>query len=149
MSLSTEQVVNALVQMTGYPSTLNPIVETLAVKVPITFSNVQNLNSVTGTFTPANNQLNILVFSDGESGIAPNFVVVFCDAQLNLTINQNNNSDAVFDAPVQKCLMLLLPELANGWISQVQVNGLTSANNPMPQTQAVNYTIIYGQATIS
>jgi hypothetical protein len=147
MTLTTEQVVNALIQMTAYPSVLSPLVETIAVKVPVTFSSVVSLQTFTGTFTPSNNQQNILTFSNGAT--APNFLFILTDAQLNITVNQNNNSDTIFNAPIFKCLFYTQPVFSSGWISNIQLNGLTGSANPMPQGTPVNYTVVYGQATIS
>lgn len=148
MTLIPATITNALLSMNVNPATVSPLTEALVVKEPINFAGIANLQVINGTFTPANN-----VFPLKPGGFdatnTPNFIIVICDAQLNIIVS-GSIVDYVPFLPVQKVAVIMTPQLAGNYVSSVNLSGSTNpAAIAMAQGTPVNYTIIYGQATIS
>jgi hypothetical protein len=147
MSLSTPAITNAQLKMTVSAPSVAPLSDTLAVALPLAFSSVSSLKVLSGTFTPANNAVTLATFA--SSGVSPNFVILMTDGQVNLTLS-GSAADYLVDSPMNKLFFFITPQLGGDYISQIVFNGLSSpASVAMPQGVAVNYTLIYGQATIS
>lgn len=148
MTLIPATITNALLSMNVNPATVSPLTEALTVREPINFGSVANLQVINGTFTPANNVLPLQPGGFNATN-APNFIIVICDAQLNITIS-GSSVDYVPVLPVQKVAVIMTPQLAGNYVSTVQLSGSTApAAVAMAQGTPVNYTVIMGQATIS
>lgn len=146
MALKQASVQNCSFVATVNPSIVAPGVESLPLNIPLNFSSVANVQVYTGTFTPANDQLT--VFTGLLVGAAPNFIIVLCDAQLNLIVENSNAANFINNYPVKRFGFFSSVIDATSFIQQLQLNGLAAGNSPMPQGVPVNYTIITGQAVI-
>lgn len=145
MALTQAQLLNFLISYTANFQSVSPLNLTMPTKVPVTFSGVQNLNVLTGTFTPANNQKTIV--SGLASSIAPNFIFLLVDQPIVFSADNNMLSEAA----ISQLLFMCCPDIASGgnpW-SSFTIDGRTNVPYPMQQGTAVNYTFLYGQATIS
>ena len=146
MSLTSPTITSASFNMTVNPSVVTPLNSILSTPVPINFNSVANLQIFSGTFTPANNILNIATSIQLAS--APNFVVLICDAQLNLTVKSGANI-LINSVPVNKIQVITLTPSSTYNVTDILFDGTTAALQPMTQSVAVDYTVIVGQAVIN
>lgn len=144
MSLTAPAVNNAQFVAVVQPSVITPLTDTIPVALPITFANVTNLRSITGTYTPNNDTHTIANFTSATS---PNFFIFICDAPVIL----DTDNSFLSGMPCNKFGVFTLVPIADGAdpITQIYMNGMTAQNYPMQQGVAVNFTLIVGQATIT
>lgn len=142
--LTTPAVLNALLSLVANPATLAPLQTTLPVKLPVNFASVAGLQIITGTYTPGNDTKTIVT---ALSAISPNFLVFMCDGIANLS--SDNGMLAL--VPVNKLFMQTLTSIVGGTnpINALTLSGLLANPYPMIQGQALNYTLILGQALIT
>lgn len=144
--LSSPNLAGFLISGSVLPSTLNPLQESLPIKLPINFADITNVQVITGTYTPNNDAAILAEFSSAAQ--APNFVLLMVDGQANVDM-QTAGFDIVHYAPISKVLLLTSEVFTSDYITQISINGSTSLQNPMPQGTPVNYTLVFGQAQIS
>ena len=142
--LTIPTMLNGLVSLTANPATLSPFQTTLPVKMPLNFTGVSNLKILTGTYNPANDTQTVVT---GLSAASPNFLLFMCDGLANLS--SNNGMLAL--VPVIKCFLQTLTPIVGGAnpIDSLVLSGLTANPYPMLQGTNLNYTLIYGQASIT
>ena len=147
MGLTSPAVTNASIIGNFQPSSVAPTVESLPLNLPLNFTGVANLQIVNGQFTPANNTQTI--FAGLPAPISPNFLLVIVDGQANLTLTSTGATAELKQHPVSRFFYSTCPpSLTDFWVSLV-LDGTLASPNPMVQATAVNYTVVYGQATIS
>ena len=146
MALTAPSIQQANLSMNISPSVITPLLESIPVNLPINFTSMVNLEVLSGSYTPNNDTLSLA--SSIPTPSAPNFLLLICDKQLNLTVKSGANV-LVAQNPVFKVFFSTLVG-SNGYaITDILFDGQTSDLNPMPQHVLVNYTLVYGQATIS
>jgi hypothetical protein len=146
MSLSVPSIQNALVSMNVNPAVVNPLLENLPISLPIYFNNVANMQVLSGSFTPANNTMSLA--SAIPSLNAPNFVMLVTDGQVNLTV-KSGVTILANSSPVMKCYINSMAQNSTYNITDILLDGTTTASTPMPQGVLVNWTLIYCQSMIS
>lgn len=111
------------------------------------FQNVQNSITKVGTYTPNNDYLYLSYNTPAPQ--APNFVLLFCSATINLTI-QAGGGYMCSALPVYKVYSLLMPLGSTYLINGIYFEGRTSSISPFPMAQGVpvDYAFMAGQATI-
>lgn len=142
--LTIPTLLNGLFTLTANPATLSPLQTTLPIKLPVTFNGVTNLQILTGTYTPSNDTKTIVT---GLSGVSPNFLLFMCDGPA--VLSSDNSMLAL--VPINKLFTATLSPIVGGGspINALVLSGLTANPYPMVQGQALNYTLVYGQAAIS
>lgn len=142
--LTTPSILNGSISLSANPATLVPLQTTLPVKFPVTFAGVNNLQILTGTFIPSNNTQ---VMVAGLAALSPNFILLMCDGVANLS----SNNGMLTLVPINKVFMATLTPIVGGAnpIDSLILSGLAANPYPMAQGQALNYTLVYGQALIS
>jgi hypothetical protein len=146
MSLTAPAISNASVVMEVLPAILNPIAQDSNINIPMFFNSVANLELISGSFTPNNNILNVVSAIPNSS--APNFIMLITDGQANLTIN-SGPTVLVNSNPVMKVYVNCMNKNSTYNITDIILDGTTSAVTPMAQNVQVNYTLVYCQADIS
>ncbi len=147
MSITPQTITAAQFVATFNLGGVMPIKEAFSWVIPYNFADVQNVNVLNGSYTPANDyfylQQNI------PAALSPNFILILCDAQLSLTMNftQSNVSQAI----QRFGFYSWVPDAAN-LLNGFYLDGRTVPSpyvTPMPQGALVNYSIISGQATLT
>ena len=144
MSLVAPAINNAQFIATVSNQVVSPLSDVLPVIVPFNFASLANFQTITGSFTPANNTKTI---ASGLSAISPNFLIFICDGAAVL----NTDNSFLAGLPVNKFLMATMPAIVGGGnpIASVILNGQTSQPYPMAQGVALNYTLFLGEALIT
>ena len=146
MSLTVPTITNCNLTMDVNPSVVGNLLETLNVSLPVFFNGITELVTLTGSFTPVNNTQSLV--SSLPSNQAPNFVILVTDGQVNLTI-KSGPTTLLDQNPVLKLYFNTMLANSTYNISDILLDGTTSALVPMLQGQAVNFTLLYGKATIA
>lgn len=145
MALTSAQILNFLISYKASFQGVDPLMPTLAPKIAVNFDGITNMGPpITGSFMPANNSK---VIANNFASVAPNFVFLEVDGPVIFSSDNNMFSNLA----VNKILYVTLPTIVGGgnpWNS-FTLDGRTSLPYPMPQGVEVNYTLIYGQATIT
>lgn len=144
MSLVAPAINNAQFIATVSNQVVSPLSDVLPVIVPFNFASLTNFYTVTGSFTPANN---VKYLATSLSAISPNFIIFICDGLCVL----NTDNSFLAGIPVEKFLFATMPPIVGGGnpMGSISLSGQTSQPYPMAQGVQVNYTLFYGQATIT
>lgn len=113
------------------------------------FHNLKHVFNTSGTYIPNNDQLFLLSNIPTEN--QPNFLIVMCTGQLNITIPSTSPVGAIVSAmPVFRFWEMIFPaELLCG-VNGLYIEGRAQYSAfPMPQGVPVDYFIIAGQAEIT
>lgn len=146
--LSPSSVLNAQFIATVNLQTVSPIIDTLPIVLPLSFTDTSDINVMSGTFTPNNNVITLFNTYPLSLAAAPTFLIVVCDAQINLEISYSDGSSTI--DPINAFAFYSTVQNDARFISNLYINGQASNTPPaMPQNVPVNYTIIIGKATIS
>lgn len=115
-----------------------------------TFSSLTNVVVAQGTYTPNNDYIDI-IGTPGTPAVTPNFMILICTGQINVTAQTTGGNALVTSAPVFKVFYLLFPAGASGSqpIARVYFDGRTTLPLPMPQGVAVDYYVISGNTILS
>lgn len=141
--LSNPQVTDASLAMKIAPAVLNPITDTDVLNIPLSFSGQTFIRRVAGTYSPNNDLITPIVFN----GDIPTWMLVLCDAQLNVMVNGGAGLAAFY--PVSKLLLVSHLVFPTSLVN-VQFDGrLGSIVGNMPQASPVNYTIYYGDGSVA
>lgn len=146
MSLQLPSVSICQFIMSFNPQLVSPLLETANFQIPVSFSGETFINGVTGTYTPADDAPVIITFGAQQ----PTWLLVVCDKQLNVSL-LTGVSDILNQLPVSKVMFIssMLPT-ANNYTTLNFYGGIASNNvTPMPQGVAVNYSIYWGDGTLS
>lgn len=149
MALTEAKVDNLKVTATIRPQVVSPLSDTIPINVGALFENVANLRSITGSFTPANDTKIIAAIPAGAS---PNFIFLLVDNKVLVQTYAVSGQIKYFSsAPVSKILMLTMPptEGSGDPFLYIVLDGRSVMDYAMAQGVLVNYTLIYGQATIT
>jgi hypothetical protein len=137
----------AQVIMQFSPALVTPLLETANFNIPVTFTGLTQINSVNGTYTPANDSPVIHLFTAGDQ---PNWMLIVSDAQLNINLI-NGLANIINQLPVSKVAFLtsLAPTVTN--YTALQFYGAIASNlvAPMAQAVPVNYAIYWGNGIVS
>lgn len=126
------------------PSVVNLIHDFIPIDLDVFFTNITNLEVISGSFTPNNNTISLA--SGIPSNSAPNFVILIVDAPVNLTI-KSGTTTLLLQNPVNKLYFNVMVANSTYLISDIILDGSTSALVPMTQAVPVNYSLIYGTGT--
>lgn len=112
----------------------------------MTFSSISQIQTFSGTFTPSDSYLYL---AQGMTiSNAPNFLIVSCHGQLDMTLSFQKNAMAMPVMSVGFFSWILDP---SNLVTGIYIDGRIApnpGNTPMPQGLPVDYTVIIGQATI-
>lgn len=139
------RIINARFQATINPGDCSPLLETIPLILPLTFTGVSAVEIYRGIYTPNNDYL--YLFQNRPYSVAPNFMMLLCGGQININLGFSSGASSLqshtrffFDS------WLLDP---TNFMNNVYIEGRTAAQSAMPQGVAVDYTVIIGQAAIS
>lgn len=144
MSVTPGKIEAAMFTATITESTVAPVSAAQQFMIPLTFSSVANLQTFNGNYTPANDYK--YIFQNLPLALAPSFIMVLCDGQLNVTRAYTGSTNSVAVQRFKFCSWMTDP--AN-YLTSCYLEGRLGQPTPMPQGQKVSYTIIVGQATLS
>lgn len=147
MPLQAPSVTNCSFAALIKPAIVAPGQENLPLNIPLNFSAVSNIQVYNGTYTPSNDMLSI--FSGLLAAQAPNFVIILCDAQLNILMANSLGANFIADMPIKRFGFFSVIQDPANFLVSLTLFGMAAANSPMPQGVPVNYTIITGIATIT
>jgi hypothetical protein len=144
MALTTPAITNCTLTATVNPSTVNFLQETLPINLNVFFNSITNMTTLSGSYLPANNTLSL------ASGISnnPNFVILIVDAPANLTIKSGATVLAL-QTPVAKCYFNAMVANTGYDITDLILDGTTTALVPMSQSVTINYTLVFGSGLIN
>lgn len=126
------------------PTILSPMAMVLPITVPFDFSNVANLQVISGSYSP-NNDEHVIVTGIPQAA-SPNFYIFLCDG---LAVFGDQGYEWM-EMPVTKFSMgTFAVETAPYFIRGFVLNGRTNFTLPMAQGTPVNFTLVFGQATIA
>lgn len=147
MALSQPSISGVQFQARISQQILSPFADNRNIVLPLTFSGVQNLQVLSGSYSPNNDYLMLL--SGLTAQTSPNFIFVLCDSQLNLTCEFQKSN---FNIPIQRMGFFSFVKDPGNFIASMFMDGRLTpnpGNSPMPQGQPVNYTLVVAQAVIS
>lgn len=145
MSLKVPTPSNISIQANINTTAVNSVtLGTETFNLPIPLANVQNLQILSGSYTPNNDVFNIPLAMTA----CPNFIMFVCDGLCN--VGEESNKYFV-NIPVTKFFMSTLASTLTSAhpLDVITINGQTSAYVPMIQGVLVNWTILVGFATVS
>lgn len=146
MTLSTPSITNCNLTLTANPAVVTSLLESLDVNLKVFFNSLTSLTTQSGSFVPANNILNIAPSIPSE--LAPNFIILIVDNHVNLTI-QSGEATLLSQNPVMKLYFNTMVSNNTYLISDIIIDGSTTAPVVMQQGVMVNWTLIYGTGIIS
>jgi hypothetical protein len=142
--LTIPAITHCKLEMQLYPSTVNLIQNYIPINLNVFFNSMTNLEVLSGSYLAANNTLTL------ATGITtnPNFVLLITDSPTNLTIKSGATVLAL-QTPVAKCYFNSMVANTTYSISDLILDGTTSALVPQSQTVAVNFTVVFGSGLIN
>ena len=146
MSLTTSSVTNAAFTMTIVPSVVSPLASTLTLGVPLTFGSVSYVNTVTGTITAANNAVTAHTFSTTND--LPNWFFILVDSPIQLTLTTSAATVAT-KLPVQRFYFAGSPTPTANYNTLIIDTTTASANYTITAGQVINYSLYYGNGSLS
>lgn len=147
MSTVTAGVSNASFTATITQSNVSPLTVAPVLSVPLTFGAVTYVNTTSGSFTPINNTSTIHTFSTTND--LPNWWLLLVDQPIQLTATLSGAINAISKFPVQRFFFSGMPTPVVNW-STITIDGTTTGQNYlMTQNTAVNYTLFWGNGSLS
>lgn len=142
--LTIPAITQCKLEMQLYPSTVNLIQNYIPINLHVFFNTLTNLEVLSGSYLAVNNTLTL------ASGITtnPNFVLLITDSPTNLTIKSGATVLAL-QTPVAKCYFNSMVANTTYNITDLILDGTTSALVPQSQTVAVNYTLVYSTGLVN
>lgn len=147
MSAAQASISSASFAATIRPNFVQPASDIFSLKIPLNFSDVSEVNYYNGSFTPNNNAFYIIDLMIAEK--APNFMIVICDAQLNIYAHKKLTGYVLGGVQVMRYGFFSWFHDASDYLDTLFLDGRTASVGPMTQSVGVNYTIITGRGTIA
>lgn len=145
MSASTNNLAINPMTLSYSPSGVSTVTINGNSTCPITLSNITYLQTYSGTFTPANNQLSLVT----AGSVQPNILYCVFDQPMAITM-QDAIENVVLSLPIQKSALMTLCTMTypvtNFFLEGRSAQQITTA---VQQGVACNYFILMASATIT
>ena len=137
---------NGLFKLNVTQASNSAVVDTAALQLPLNFNGTTFTRVVNGTYTPHNDTQQPVTFGS----LAPTWIVVIVDQLTNVQVVGQNTNDLQF-LPIIGISLSTFADVStsSNALESIVLNGTTAAFTPMAQGVTVNYTIAYGDGTLS
>jgi hypothetical protein len=142
----------ASVQNCQFQATVNvdvvaPFIETLPIVCPLTFTGASNIVAVSGTYVPEDDYLYLFNLPAEETQTAPSWYFLLVDAPAQVTgVLANGNN---FTNSVERFMFQSLGVQGSFSCLSMYLEGRPSTFGQVQQGSPINYTLVYGQGTVS
>lgn len=147
MSVTNASVTAASFSMAITQATVSPLIIGPTISLPLTFGTSSYVNTTSGSFTPINNAVTMHTFSTVTD--LPRWFFLVVDQPIQLTATISGGASPINKLPVQRFFFAGSPT-PNANYNTILIDGTTaSANYTMSQNVAVNFTLFWGDGSLS
>jgi hypothetical protein len=147
MSQVQAYVASAVFSAMIKPDSVAPLSDPFPFKLPINFDSVSEVSIFNGKYTPTNDF--VYIFNGLLATKSPNWMLVICDAQMNLYLQRASGNVPLNWFPIIRFGFFSWLQDNTDFVNLLMIDGRTVLPQPMIQAVPVNYTIITGKGVLS